>query len=235
VSTLPKITAWSFSRWNEYMSCPLKSKFKVIDKLKEPGSAAMDRGTELHKYCENYLRGMTKTIHKDVKPIAAELKDLKKRGALAEAEFTFRKDWSATGWFDKDAWCRVKADVTIPPIVDADKPVVEVHDFKSGGKMEADGSVVGKPEYPLQLELYALAGLLTYPLAVSAKTSLIFIDHGKVVVTTDEYLQKDVGLLKKTWEQRTKKMLSDTKFKPTPGNACRWCHFSKSRGGMCDY
>jgi CRISPR/Cas system-associated exonuclease Cas4 (RecB family) len=224
----PKITAWSFSRWNEYESCPQRTHFKVNMKMKEPTGPALVRGTELHKQCEDYLKKGGR-IPKELKLIGDVLKDYKKRGAIAEAEFTFTKDWKPTSWFGSDAWCRVKADVTIPPIADSDEPIVEVHDFKSG-KLKDQYS-----EYGLQLDLYALAGLMTYPTAKRAKTSMVFIDHGKVVPVETEYTQKDVKTLTKAWELRVKRMLNDTQFKPTPGDGCRWCTFSKARGGMCAF
>jgi len=224
----PKITAWSFSRWNEYEACPQRTHFKVNLKMKEPGGPALVRGTELHKQCEDYLKTGGK-VPKELALIGDTLKDYRKRKAIPEAEFTFTKDWKPTGWFDKDAWVRIKADVTIPPILDAKEPCVEVHDFKSGKLKD------GYSEYGLQLDLYSLAGLLRYPTAKRAKTSLVFIDHGKVVPVENEYTQKDLKTLMKAWETRVKRMLNDTQFKPTPGNACRFCSFRKSNGGMCEF
>jgi len=230
-----KLTSWSFSRWSLYEECPKRAFFKFIKKLPEPSSPAMARGTELHSMCEKYLK-VGGRLPAGIKPIAVQLKDFKKRGALAEADFTFKKDWSLTRWDDwNGAWCRIKADVTIPPIADADIPTVEVHDFKSGGKVETTGDVVVKEEYPIQLELYGIAGLIAYPTALVAKTSLVFIDHGKTVENEEVYHRKDLPKLKKKWELRTKKMLADTKFKEKPGNACRWCPYSKSKGGPCQF
>ena len=225
----PKITAWSFSRWQRYEGCPAAAKYAFIDKLPEPKGEALTRGTELHLLCEHYLRGIKKTVPKELKLIEPQLKDLRKRGALAEAEFAFNRQWLPVSWFAKDAWVRIKADVTLPPVVDAKVPSVEIHDFKSGKVKE------GASEYMLQLELYALAGLLTYETAKEARTSLLFIDHGKVIPHTDTFTPKDIKVLKKAWETRTKRMLNDTQFKPTPGNACRWCHFSKTKGGPCRF
>ena len=223
-----KITAWSFSRWNGYESCPKKTFFKVIQKMKEPSSPALERGTQLHLLCEQFLKGVIKRVPKELKLIESVLKDYKKRKAIPEAEFTFNRKWEVTGWFDLDAWCRVKADVTIPPVIGGE-PVVEVHDFKSG-QLPKDSS-----SYELQLELYAMAGLMTYPTAEKAITSLVYIDHGKVIQTEVEYTQKDVKPLQKLWEKRTKRMLNDTVFPPNPGNACRWCSFSRAKGGLCPY
>jgi hypothetical protein len=230
-----KITAWSFSRWMKYSNCPRAAKYAYIDKLPEPSSPALERGTILHKSCEDFLRGIKKTVPADIKLIAPQLKALKKVGALPEAEFAFNVNWQPVSWFAKDAWCRVKADALTAPILDDDEPTVSVDDFKSGGKLNAAGTVDVKGEYPIQLELYSLAGLLSYPTAVKAKSSLIFIDHGQVVANDNVFTQKDTKTLKKAWETRVKKMTNDTLFKPTPGNACRWCAFRKSAGGQCEY
>lgn len=224
-----KLKAWSFSRWNQYEGCPQKTKFTAIMKLKEPSSPALERGTELHAMCEKYLKTGGR-IPKELKPIAAQLKDLRARGAVAEAEFAFRKDWTSTRWNDwAEAWIRIKADAIVLPNIDDPTPTVEVHDFKTGKVRE------GASEYMLQLELYALAGLLMYPTAEQAKTSLIFVDHGVVIPHEKIFTQKDVKNLKKQWEMRSKKMLADTLFKPKPGNACRWCHFRKDNGGPCEF
>lgn len=232
--TVRKITSWSFSRWSTYENCPAKARFLYIDKLKEPGSAAMDRGTELHKQCEDFLKGVKKTVSKDTKLIANVLKDFKKRGALAEADFTFKQDWSPTRWDDwNGAWCRIKADVTIAPVIDSDEPTAEVHDFKTGGKQKLENNDF--EEYYTQLELYGLAGLLTFPTAQRVKSSLVFIDFGKIIESPEVLKRGDEKKLMKKWEIRTKRMLNDTTFKPKPGNACRWCNFRKSNGGPCQF
>jgi hypothetical protein len=224
-----KLTSWSFSRWMLYSECPLHAKFKFIDKLPEPQGPALARGTALHLECQKYLTEKRYTLKPELVKIADKLKELKKAKAVPEADFIFKQDWTETRWDDwTGAWCRVKADVTIPPIVDSDEPTVFIDDFKTGKLKDAD------TEYGLQLDLYALAGLIRFPLAEKAKTSLIFIDHGKTV-EGETRTRKDVPKMKKAWELRVKKMLSDTLFKPNPGNACRWCPHSKSKDGQCRY
>jgi hypothetical protein len=237
-----KITSWSFSRWDCYNKCPAQANFKFNLKMKEPSSPALERGTALHSLAENWLRGpkigrgsVGGSLPEELKLIAKPLRDFKKRGAVPEAEFCFDKDWKPVDWFSREAWCRVKADVTIAPVINSKKtPIVEVHDFKSGGK-KGELDFVCHPEYELQLDLYSLAGLLSYPTAEKVESSLVFIDHGVVVPNPNVYTQKDVPTLKKDWEKRVKKMLTDEKYTPNPGNACRWCTFSKAKGGMCAY
>lgn len=231
--TVKKITSWSFSRWSVYEECPAKARYKFIDKLKEPDSSAMARGSALHKQCEDFLKTGGR-VPKEVKLIGDTLKDFKKRGALAEADFTFTKDWKPTRWDDwTGAWCRIKADVTIAPVVDSDAPTAEVHDFKTGGEKKLANQDFG--EYYTQLELYGLAGLLTFPTAKVVKSSLVFIDFGKIVENPEVFKRGDEKKLMKKWEMNTKRMLADTTFKPKPGNACRWCHFSKSKNGPCSF
>jgi hypothetical protein len=229
-----KITSWSFSRWQVYEACPRRAKYKFIDKLPEPQGEALARGTALHELCEFFLRGIKKTIPKELKLIAVVLKSLKKQGAIAEAEFAFNRDWKPVEWFAKDAWCRVKADSTVLPILGRGIPTVKVDDFKSGGKADKL-SIEQNPEYADQLELYALSALITYSTAEVADTSLIFIDHGVVIPIERKFTQADVPDLKKAWEKRTKRMLADTKFVPNPGRACQWCTFRRSKGGPCEY
>jgi len=230
-----RIASWSFSRWGAYEECPKKAYFKFIKRIQEPSSPVLERGTAMHKLCEDYLRDPKKRIPAKVAKIAESLKDYRARGAIPEAEFAFNKEWKSVDWFARDAWCRVKADVTIAPILDAEVPTVEIHDFKTGGEKKLKSGDF--EDYYTQLELYALSGLLTYPTAERAVASLVFIDHGDVIVHPEVFARKDVDKLKKKWETRTKRMLADTVFKPKPGNACRWCHFRKSNsdngGGQC--
>jgi RecB family exonuclease len=61
-----KITSWSFTRYNTYSQCPAKAKFKFIDKLKEPDSPQMQRGTDIHKLAENYVKGEIVRLPKEL-------------------------------------------------------------------------------------------------------------------------------------------------------------------------
>lgn len=118
-------------------------------------------------------------------------------------------------------------------MIDSDIPTAEVHDFKTGGEKKLANQDFG--EYYTQLELYGLAGLLTFPTAQVVKSSLVFIDFGKTVENPYAFKRSDEKKLMKKWEMNTKRMLADTTFKPKPGNACRWCHFSKAKDGPCQF
>jgi len=221
------ITAWSFSRWNTYETCPLKAKFLYIDKLREPDNAAQARGTAIHKKAEDYVTGATTpTVPGELKFFAAEFKKLRKLGAQVELQWAFRSDWSPTDWFARDAWCRIKLDALV-----SIKGKVVLIDYKTGRQY---------PEHEDQLSLYALGGFCSLPLAKEIEAQDWYLDEGKLRpeqerILGEDYQRSDMEALKKDWAKKTKLMLTDQNFKPKPGDGCRFCHFRKSNGGPCKF
>ena len=232
IKPVQKITAWSYSRWSTYQQCPFKAKLKFIDKKKEPGSKAMDRGSDIHSLAEGYVKGTVKALPKELALFKSEFQKLRKLKAEAELSITFRADWTPTTWDDWDgAWVRIKIDALTPP-----------NKFKS---ITIIDHKTGKPRdgYMEQLELYALAGFLTYPQAEEARANLWYLDHGTIVGADADhnphgegvYERKELPKLIKIWERRVTPMLNDTRFAPRPGPYCVWCHFSKNKAGPCKF
>lgn len=238
-----KITAWSYSRWSTYEDCPLKAKYKFVDKLSEPGSAAMDRGIHFHKVAEIYAtspkvptaktiddlaltyedkQGKTNRVTlKDLTPIIADLKEARKGRPIAEQEWSFTSNWEPTGWFSKDAWCRIKTD-----LVFAKDDHLVIVDHKTGKRNEN--------AHKSQLSLYALGGFIKYPMIDKIRTEVWYIDQGRPY-PNEVYERHELEDIKAAWEDKTRRMLNDTQFAPRPSNSCRWCHFRKSNGGPCDF
>lgn len=235
------ITAWSFSRWKVYEECPLKAKLKFIDKIPEPSSPAMERGTAIHKRAEEYVSGTIRSAPAEIKSLKVqfkEIRDLNKSsgGKLTTIEDTwaFRRDWSRTTWNDWDGcWLRVKLDMA-----HVDGNTVFVSDVKTG-----KFSKYNLGDYGLQLEIYGLAALLVHASIgkdLEVKPRLLYVDHGVVhpePASLDEivYVPSDVPALKKAWEARVKPMLTDQKFAPKPNNNCKWCAYRASAGGTCKF
>jgi hypothetical protein len=219
------VTAWSISRLNTYTQCPLKFKLTAIDKLKEPGSVAMDRGAAIHKEAEWYLNGLTAEIPESLKLMTEEFEVIKGLGAKAELEVTFTKDWGITGWFDADAWCRIKIDAMV-----LDKDTIRIIDFKTGKFRPNENDA-----YEAQLELYALAALTLYPDVDHVSAELWFLDSGDLIGTKHgSYSHKDVPELRTKWETKVTPMFVDTMFAPRLNQYCKWCHFRKENGGPCN-
>lgn len=218
-----KILAWSYSRWKTYDQCPRKARYNYIDKLPQPESEAMARGSRIHKMAEDYLNGKIAKVGADLKHFAAYLKQLKSEGAGPEHELTFTNTWSPTGWFAKDAWLRIKVDVISLP--ERSKELLIV-DWKTGKKYD---------DHIQQCGLYALGGLITPEAhdAATVRTKLCYTDTGEEV--EEVFKRSETESLRKLWLGKTRAMLNDTKFAPLPSRSCMWCPYSKSKGGPCEF
>lgn len=234
-----KLTSWSYSRYNDYTQCPAKAKYKHIDKLKEPGNDAMARGSAIGKLAEQFLKGQLKKLPVELKlfkdDFLAGQKLGKKRTLITVVEDTwaFTKDWVLTTWDDwTGCWLRVKLDWAFS----TDHETLFITDWKTG-KFRPEEVF----KYLEQLEIYAMGGLLKFPHIKRVLPRLAYLDHGRVYPDPKQgeetlvYERKDLPALQKAWTQRTKAMLSDTKFAPRPNSKCQWCHYRKSNGGPCKF
>jgi RecB family exonuclease len=238
-----QIKAWSFSRYSTYKQCPLKAKLLYIDKLKEPGSPAMDRGSAIHKLAENYMKGTIGKLPAELKLFGTFMKKMKALFKKApdtitvEETWAHRRDWTRTTWDDwNGCWLRVKLDVA-----HVEDNTVYVTDFKTG-KFSPQYNLA---DYVEQLDLYATAALVVYAdrgPSLRIVPRLLYLDHDITYPSVGEekfYTPADLPRLKKEWEKRTKPMLSDKQFAPKPNQFCRSCHFRKDNkangGGQCKY
>lgn len=220
IKTVKKITSWSYSRYAQYDKCPAAAKYKFLDKLPEPPSPAMDRGNKIHKLAEDYTKGLIKKLPIELKLFEDQFVELKKSKPQVEQTWAFKEDWSQTRWNDwQDCKVRIKVDASC-----LDDVTLYVIDHKTG-KLR-DG-------YDDQLELYAGTAMLVHPHVKEVNTQMWFLDSGDVVERV--YKAKDGKAIIKGWEKKVTPMLNDTRFSPKPGNHCRWCHFSKSKGGPCKF
>lgn len=215
-----QLTSWSYSRYSCYVECPAKAKYKFIDKLPEPPALAMERGDKIHKMAEAYTKGWEVRLPKELKLFAEAFKELKKSKPIVEETWAFTKDWNETTWNDwNNCALRIKVDAAC-----VEETTLYIIDHKTGKKRDG---------YEEQLSLYATGGFLKFPHIKTISTQLWYLDSGEQVEVT--YDAKDAKQLQTGWDKKVKPLLSDTRFKPKPGNACRFCAFSKSKGGPCQY
>jgi putative RecB family exonuclease len=217
------ITAWSYSRYADYRQCPLRFKLKYIDKLPEPGSPAMQRGGDIHKKGENWLKAKrTGALPREYVHFADEMRQLRGLNPMVEQQWGFTRQWEPTSWFGSATWLRVICDVAVV-YEDGDADVI---DFKTGRKYDTNVE---------QMELFGTAIMFRFPEVNRVTARLWYLDQEKDNVVEDEYLRKDLPRVRKSWEQKTTAMFKDKRFAPTPNEKCRWCHFSKDKGGPCPY
>lgn len=158
------------------------------------------------------------------------------RTMVVEDFWAFTKEWKVTAFNDwKNCVLRVKVDVG----QHTSKERMVVIDWKTGKYREGKNS-----EYVEQLELYALAAFEQNPNLEEVEAKLCYLDAG--VTYPDDFegsmvfeRERDALKLKKTWDQRTRKMLLDRAFVPRPNERCQWCHYQKANkangGGQCRY
>lgn len=248
------VKSWSFSRYSDYTQCPAKFKYKHIDKLKEPGNAAMQRGNDVHLYAEAYVSGKIPPLgwqDKEPRPAGTtkflgmiakgflpdELKNFKEEflaireaGYGSEVSWNFNDKWEPlfqTGW-SPAIWLIIKCDT---------HKIRGTHatfiDYKTGKKYP--------DKHDKTLDLYALATMLRHPEVETVLAALWYLDipndgedHG-ANETTKEYSRADLPRLQEYWTREAIGMFTDTKFAPQVNSLCRFCHFRKENGGPCKY
>lgn len=233
-----QFTAWSFSRLQAYRKCPLAARLEHIDKIAQPKSLAMERGTAIHKIAEDYLKGAGRTVPKELKAFGPELSALRKlrkkdeASVVVEEMWVFRKDWGETVWNDwGGAWCRVKLDVAKIK----DRTIVPI-DLKTG-KYSPQWNV---DDYMDQVELYAMAALIKYADIGSdlrVTPLLYFLDAGVMhppLTDLRTYTLLMLPGLKHKWEKAVKPMLNDKAFAPKPNRFCSSCWYRKGNAERMD-
>jgi len=239
---IKKFTSWSFSRYSDWRECPLKAKLKHLDKIQEPKSPAMERGTAIHDMAEKYLKGLLAKLPAELKLFADEFKKLKalyKKRTLpmiVEDNWAFTAEWTETQWNDwVNCWVRIKLDCAHYE----SESVLHVTDWKTGKYKDTK-----HVEYLEQLELYALAALLLHEHIEEVRPRLVYLDEGVVHPKPEDplvYTRADVKKLMASWNKRVKPMMSDTKFVPKPNANCTWCFFGqagkakKGGPGICKF
>lgn len=240
-----QFTYWSFSAWNDWMTCPYMAKLKRLEKLKttqmvkkaigiadgsiEPGP--MERGDMIAKKTDKYLSGRSKTIPVELAPLATLYREIKKKEPAVEQNWGFTRDWkpcSTTDW--SACWLRVKIDVQW---IEEGKSfdILHIRDNKTGKMRDYKNE-----EYMMQLDLYGCAGLTLLPTVDKVTTQLLYSDMGTVYPDKPQIFTRDeLNALQKRWEKRVKPMLVDTRFAPRPGRQCHYCDFAKKNGGPCRY
>lgn len=223
----PLVTAWSFSRLQCYEECPAKFKYRFIDKVPEEKSPQMQRGIDIHKEGERYLKA---EVPIDAIPESFSvngfgplLNELRTAGAMAEEQWALDPDWRATGWFSKGkhaAYVRIVADAALL----YDDNTALIVDFKTGKPW---GDNID------QMQLFADVTFCRHPQMHEVETRLWYLDTGDE--KTETFRRKGLNKRIDEWEDRVEPLFTDREFRPKPSNKCNWCPFSGSKGGPCVY
>lgn len=226
----PPLKSWSYSTFTMWKRCPQRIYFSKIERLPDPLGPAVKRGNAIHEMAEKYVQGKIDKLPTQgqagnvLLPFVSDLDELKQYPTLqTEVEFTFTKDWKPTYWKDWDnAWVRMKLDVLYRPTND----YYVLIDYKTGQIRD----------YEKQTELYALGCFLKHKAAKKITTEIWYLDHPEedIAISTYDYDREELPKLKEEWERLAEPLMSDREYQPCPGTDCKWCPFSRDKGGPCE-
>jgi hypothetical protein len=223
------ITAWSYSRYSVFYACKLQFKFKFIEKIEEEKGPALIKGNRIHLGIQKFLDRKAKNLPAEIRSnVGPELQQVyaqfKKERAGTELQFAVNSDWEPVEWFSRQAWLRVVYDVFK---LRGDTAVVGDH---KTGKIRPD-------QHAEQLETYAIAIPAKWPDIREIVAQMYYVDapDPAAQITTAVFKISDIPKLRKKWEKRAAPIFKEREFRPTPGQACRYCAYSQKRGGPCKY
>lgn len=209
----------SYSKLSTYEKCPDQAKYKYILRLPEPPRPASERGTKLHKSVEDYLLGKKTTINRELLPIVKVLKAVKKHNPAAEKHISLNRGLEkVVPYKSKEEWFRMGLDS-----VYAVEQTIHIPEWKSGKIYD---------DHLDQRQIYVIGALALYPLAKEAIATTHYIDQQGLAVPTRMDRQRAI-LMAWHFTERLEVMEKDKRFGPRPGFYCRWCPFSKFKGGPC--
>jgi RecB family exonuclease len=226
------IPNWSFSALVDYEACPLRFKFKKIDRVKEPPRPPdnpLERGNRVHDHLERYVKGELPSLSgieaREIKAFQDALlhaRDLYATGlAAVEENWWFDEDWSIC---DRDSvWLWSKLDLNVRDEANGLSVVV---DYKTGK------SLYKAIDHAQQMQLYAAATALRQAWADKIVVELWYVDegHAKAQIYTREQALSFVG----RFDLRARQIYADKYFRPNPNKVtCRYCPYGPRVNGHC--
>ena len=202
---------WSFSSLKEYVNCPRQyHEVKVLKNYTKRVTREMTFGTEVHKYCEDYI-GEGKPLPKNYLHFKPVLDELLAIPGTRYPEYKMALDAEGKpSAYGSGYWVRGIVDLLI---VDGDQAYIV--DYKTGSNKYPD---------PKQLKLMALMTFAHFPEVQKIKAGLLFIVHTSFV--DEAYTRDQVNEL---WDQfhpdlqRLQTSYDTGVWNPNQTPLCGWC------------
>jgi hypothetical protein len=203
---------WSYSSLKEYVNCPRQyNEVKVLKNFTKRVTYEMTFGTQVHKYCEDYV-GEGKPLPKDYehfKPVLDELLAIPGE-RYPEHKMALDTEGKPCRYSDPDRWVRGIVDLLI-----VDNEDGYIVDYKTGSNKYPD---------PKQLKLMALMAFAHFRQLERIKAGLLFITRNSFV---DESYTRDQ--IEELWGHfhpdllRLESSLKTNVWNPNPTPLCGWC------------
>lgn len=216
--------ALSYSGYNMYVDCPSSFQRRYI--LKEKTSAeeptpesapAMFRGLDMHQAVEDLLNDKRNDLPKEISQYTPFAIGLRTKGASAEEAFAFDSKWERVDFDNPEAEIRGLLDCKLC----TDEDLV-IYEWKTGKVYES---------HVHQRSLYGLAALLMHPEHKTVTVITTYFDQGQNNQTV--YHRDMLTTYKWVWERHINKTKPPQPYPMKPSWKCRYCDYSKNRGGKC--
>ena len=212
-------TSWSYSLLDTYRGCPLRAKFRYIDKIPDPGNKYSERGTQIHDELQAVVeKGLP--VPKYAEYFEPLLTSLQGGSPICEKMFFFDHAWRPTE-NRKDAWLFVKQDVVV-----VEHDFVMTIDYKSGKKF---GNEV---KHMAQQTLYSIAAMLLWPDRPEYIAEMWYIDQKDV--SSKSFTPDTLLMARARLDREVNKMFEDRTFRPRPTKLnCKYCPYGPTGTGHC--
>ena len=215
---------WSYSRLNDFETCPKLFHEKHILKSipYDDTSPHLIKGRDYHEKLERAVKqvietgggGFPKEIHHMVPMIQNLVRYARGTGEaqfLTEQQRALTEDHKETGWFGDDVWVRVIWDWLIL----TNYGTAIVVDWKTG-KPWPDGG---------QLKLFAGAAMACFPEIDVVSTAYVYVEHNKVV--KEQYFRADYDAIWDEFGERSELIQLANESGSWPAKpsqmACKFC------------
>lgn len=211
--------SFSLTKVTTHEKCALKYKFRYILDLPELKGPAAQRGVNLHKNIEDYIREEI-PLPQELTHYASWLTSMRGDMSFPEHKIAVDKHWKVCGWEDPDAYMRSVIDLkyVVSPVS------VVNYDWKSGKIYD---------DHVDQKLLYAAMVSAEHPEALEIRSIHVYVDLGKN--TEQVYHRDQIPAMQQRWDQRIESVAEDRDFMPSPSYGCTWCGYSKKVGGPCRF
>lgn len=212
---------WSYSRLSTYESCPKQFFYSYVEKIPSarPPSVAAERGSNIHKQAELYLKDELKLYPKELQKVAGHAMKLKTVKASAELKLAVTEEWKPCEWGAPETYFRGVIDITY-----LDGTTLHVEDWKTGQEYDSHAD---------QMIKYVALTAPHFPEATEFITRLVYIDQGFVSPprrVSAERL-KPIRLMIDGSIQNAE---ADEIYPVNPGpKTCKWCDYNVKFGGPC--
>ena len=209
---------WSYSALGDYEKCPALYRYKHVERLPEVKGPALDRGIKIHETIEHYIKGLSPELPSDFNRYKHLIDEVKgKPGLVVEDFWALNRSWQNTTPRADDAWWRGKLDAYW-----REGDVAHVLDWKTGKIYDSNRD---------QMKLYAGVTLARDPEVSKVVVELVYLDAREA--REEDYTREHFPLIQRDFNRRAYRIEEDKTFRARPGQPCKWCSFSKAKGGPC--